>query len=104
MDVKLRAYHIALYDTYGSLLTDKQKTYFTAYYFDDLSLAEIAENYQVSRNAVHDQINKTILSLEHYEENLRLIQKENRLKEFADKIRNVDSKLYEEFISIVEEE
>ena len=102
--MKETIYFSNLYDYYGKLLTEKQRVYFEDYYFQNLTLQEISENYQVSRNAVHDQINKTILCLEHYEENLRLIEKENRLREFADKIRNIDSKLFEEFISIVEEE
>ena len=45
-----------LYDYYGELLTDKQKEYFEYYYMENLSLSEISENYNVSRNAVHKQI------------------------------------------------
>ena len=37
-----------LYDCYKELLTDKQKMYFEDYYFNNLSLSEIAENYDVS--------------------------------------------------------
>ncbi len=51
MDKKL--YLINLYDYYGSLLTDKQQSYFENYYFNDYSLGEIAENDNVSRNEVH---------------------------------------------------
>ena len=47
-----------LFDYYGCLLTEKQQEYFTSYYFDDMSLAEIADIYNVSRNAVHDQLKK----------------------------------------------
>ena len=104
MDVKIRAYHIALFDAYGTLLTDKQRDYFEAYYFDDLSLSEIAENYQVSRNAVHDQINKTINSLEHYEQSLHLLRKDRLLKEFSTKILAVNEELHAELLSIIEEE
>ncbi|MDE5547316.1 MAG: DNA-binding protein, partial [Anaeroplasmataceae bacterium] len=49
---------ISLYDTYGVLLTDKQKNYFERYYFDDLSITEIASNFEVSRNAVFDQLKR----------------------------------------------
>ena len=45
-----------LYDYYGELLTDKQKEYFEYFYMENLSLSEISENYNVSRNAVHKQI------------------------------------------------
>lgn len=61
-----------LYDFYKDLLTDKQKKYFEEYYFMDFSLSEIAENYQVSRNAVFDQLNNTVKILENYEEKLKL--------------------------------
>lgn len=61
-----------LYDYYGSLLTEKQQQYFTSYHFDDMSLAEIADIYEVSRNAVYDQLNKIYTLLDHYEEKLQL--------------------------------
>ena len=48
-----------LYDLYKELLTDKQKEYFEAFYFENMSLHEIAENYNVSRNAVYSQLNLT---------------------------------------------
>ena len=51
-----RNYLIILYDFYGELLTDKQRMYFEDYYFNNLSLSEIAENLGVSRNAVHKQL------------------------------------------------
>ena len=47
-----------LFDYYGCLLTQKQQEYFINYYFEDLSLSEIANMFNVSRNAVHDQLNK----------------------------------------------
>ena len=49
-------YFNELYDLYGSLLTDKQRKYFEDYYFNNLSFSEMAENYDVSRNAVFKQL------------------------------------------------
>ncbi len=68
---------IILFDIYQELLTEKQREYFTAYYFDDLSISEIAENFEVSRNAVFDQIKKVCSILLNYEDKL-LINKKNR--------------------------
>ena len=48
-----RNYLIILYDFYGELLNDKQKECFEDYYFNNLSLGEISENYDISRNAIH---------------------------------------------------
>ncbi len=48
MTLEKREEIIRLYDTYGCLLTDKQKNYFEAYYFDDLSISEISTNHEVS--------------------------------------------------------
>ncbi len=64
-----------LYDFYQSLLTPKQSSYMALYYLDDFSLGEIAEEYNVSRQAVYDNIKRTEAMLEEYEEKLLLFQK-----------------------------
>lgn len=53
-----KAWYNQLFDLYGDLLTDKQQSYFKLYYFEDYSLQEIAEVFEVSRNAVFDQLKK----------------------------------------------
>ena len=64
-----------LYDFYQSLLTEKQKSYMSLYYLDDYSLGEIADEYDVSRQAVYDNIKRTEAMLEEYEAKLLLFQK-----------------------------
>ena len=55
--MKNQAYRMTmLFDFYGELLTDRQKEFFDLYYNEDLSLAEIAENYGISRQGVRDVI------------------------------------------------
>ncbi|RCW70744.1 putative DNA-binding protein [Saliterribacillus persicus] len=64
-----------LYDFYQSLLTDKQRNYMEMYYLEDLSLGEIAETFEVSRQAVYDNIHRTEKMLEDYEAKLELFRK-----------------------------
>ena len=72
---------IALYDTYKELLTDKQRQYFEEYYFDDLSISEIAINHDVSRNAVFDQVKRVASNLVEYEDRLKLVKKINKIQD-----------------------
>lgn len=62
----------ALFEFYASLLTDKQMNYIELYYADDYSLAEIAEEFGVSRQAVYDNIKRTEKILEDYEMKLHM--------------------------------
>ena len=64
-----------LFDFYQSLLTEKQKSYMSLYYLDDYSLGEIADEYDISRQAVYDNIKRTEAMLEEYEMKLLLFQK-----------------------------
>ncbi len=82
-----------LYDYYGELLTEKQKLYFEEYYFNNLTLAEISENYEVSRNAVHKNIKETTLKLLEYEEKLKLYEKACNLRKI---IENLDKNIKEQ--------
>lgn len=77
-----------LLDFYGNLLTDKQLETLQLYFREDLSLQEIANIYQVSRNAVYDNIQKAIKLLETYENKLQLLAKFERRKELIQRIRD----------------
>lgn len=72
-------YYNDLYDIYSLLLTDKQKEYFEDYYFNNLSFSEMAENYNVSRNAIFKQIKITKEKLDEFEEALKLYSKKQKL-------------------------
>jgi hypothetical protein len=61
-----------LLDLYGRLLTERQYEMMNMYYGDDLSLSEIAEQYKISRQGVHDAVKRGEETLEHYDEILGL--------------------------------
>ena len=79
MELEIRENITRLYDLYQNLLTEKQRLYFEDYYFSDLSISEIALNYNISRNGVHDQIKRTVNELNELEEKLKLNEKINKI-------------------------
>ncbi len=95
MTLEKREEIISYYDAYSSLLTDKQKTYFESYYFDDLSITEIASNLNVSRNAVFDQLKRVNAILLEYESKLKHVEKISQIEamelpeELKEKIMNL---------------
>ena len=64
-----------LWQIYGKLLTDKQNKVLNYYYNDDLSLSEIADLTNVSRQAVNDIIKKGEAKLFEYEKILHIMKK-----------------------------
>ncbi len=65
-----------LFDTYGSMLTDKQRECFDMRYNQDLSLGEIGEMMGVSRQAVNDNLKKTEALLRRMEENIGSVKRD----------------------------
>lgn len=74
-------YYNELFDYYGELLTEKQKEYFKFYYFDNLSLSEIAEENNISRNAVSKTLKEVKEKLDYYENILNLYSNKNKIKQ-----------------------
>lgn len=68
---------IELFDMYGNLLTNLKRDILNDYYLEDNSLNEIAQNYNISKQAVHDNISKAIEKLEYFENNLHFLEKKN---------------------------
>lgn len=70
MDTQI--YLTNLYDYYKELLTEKQRRTFEDYYFDNLTMEEIAENNKISKNAVSKTLMETKEKLESFEKSLSL--------------------------------
>ncbi|ARJ72736.1 DNA-binding protein [Latilactobacillus sakei] len=87
MELAQNARMNSLFEFYGALLTAKQHSYLSLYYGDDFSLGEIAEEYQVSRQAVYDNIRRTEKILEGYEAKLHLFQNYEQQNASADALQ-----------------
>ena len=97
-----------LLDFYGELLTDKQKRALELYYNEDLSLAEIAEDMQVSRQGVRAFIKQGEVHLKDFEEKLGMFERfssiSRLLKEAKITAKTLsESKEKQELVKIIEE-
>ena len=81
------ALHMALlFDTYGGMLTDKQRECFDMRYNQDLSLGEIGEMMGVSRQAVNDNLTRTEALLRRMEENIGCVKRDIAVRKAASEI------------------
>ena len=94
MDLK----YTYLFDYYGELFTEKQKEYFKDYYFNNLTLQEIADNNKVSRNAVHKNIKEILNKLDYYEEKLKLYNNKIKIEKL---IKNLDNDIKEKIKELI---
>lgn len=83
--MKKQTYHMSLlFDFYGEMLTDRQKEFYDLYYNEDLSLAEIGENYSMSRQGVRDAIVRAENYLNELEEKTGIVARfESQMKELS---------------------
>lgn len=92
-----REHNSLLVDYYGDLLTKHQKDILQEYYNEDLSMNEIAENYQISKSAVQDLIKRSLVQMNNYEKILKLIHKDEKLNYIIDKMNNEDDQLVRKY-------
>ena len=76
-----------LFDFYGELLTERQKEFFDLYYNEDLSLTEIAEHAEISRQGVRDAIMRAETILRDTEDKVGLVRKYSGYEDKLHKIR-----------------
>ena len=78
---------VLLFDTYGGMLTDKQRECFDMRHNQDLSLGEIAEELGVSRQAVCDNLTRTEALLRRMEENIGCVKRDMLIRRALQEIR-----------------
>jgi hypothetical protein len=85
-----------LFDWYEPLLTERQRTYMRYYFHDDYSLGEIAAEFDVSRQAVYDQLKRTEMLLEQYESKLGLLARHEQRQRMIQELRAAAGQLPDE--------
>ncbi len=85
--MKEREYLLTLYEIYKNILSDKEKSYFEYYYFEDYSMQEIADNNNVSKSYVGKYIKSIENKLIHFENELNINDKNNKIRSI---IKNID--------------
>ena len=78
-----------LFDFYGELLTEHQKSIYADAVYNDMSLGEIAEERGISRQGVHDLIKRCDRILQEYESKLHLVERFARAKETVESIERL---------------
>lgn len=86
MNINEKLKYSELNSVYGRLLTDHQSELLRLYFDLDISLAELSEQFGISRQAARDAIVRGQKSLIEFESKLGIIDKRNRLKALAEEL------------------
>ena len=84
-----------LLDYYGELLSENQRTVMDLYYNEDFSLSEIADEVCITRQGVHDALNRAEGALDEYEYQLGLHRSQEKKLAIAKKFKNLRGELKE---------
>lgn len=91
-----------LYDFYGPLLTEHQQEVYEAVVYDDMSLGEIALEYGISRQGVHDLVKRCDKILQGYESKLGLVQRflerKKKLLNLKELLQEIEDKQYKQVL------
>lgn len=98
-EIDKREKYNLLYQYYANLFTEKQQRIFTDYYQNDFSLSEIAENEEVSKQAISDQIIKIINSLDEFENELQLLRNDNQRQNLYNQLKKINNPQVNDIVS-----
>ena len=95
-----------LLDVYGQLLTEKQRNAIDMYYNEDLSLSEIADEIDISRQGVRESIKQGEKHLTNYEEKLGIVERFHNISSKLEKLNalleNTDFDGKDEFYGLID--
>lgn len=100
-----------LYDFYGELLTEHQRAVYEDFIFNDLSLGEIAQQYGISRQGVHDLVKRCGRQLAEYESRLHLVARFMAVKDKTGALEalivrekeRIDEGVYDRMLAVLHE-
>ncbi len=75
-----------LFDFYGALLTPKQQSCLRLHLYDDLSLSEIGEELKISRQAVYDNIHRSVKTMQSYDDKLQLVKRYRKERQVLNEV------------------
>ena len=90
-----------LFDFYSEMLTERQKLIFEKYYFYDASLGEIADDLEISRQAVRDSLMSAEKTLNELENKIKLLEKFDKIEKLLDE-SNIELKYKEKIMQVWE--
>lgn len=94
-----REYITTLYEIYKELLNEKERNYFEYYYFEDYSMQEIADLYEVSKAYASKYLNQINDKIINYEKILKINDRNSKI---IDLLKNVnDSELKSKIIELL---
>ncbi len=106
MDIKRRVEIAVLVKYYGAILTEKQREIINMYVDNNLSLKEVSDELNITRQAVKDALDNAIETLENTENKLHFIARDDKIKKLLEnKLSNqIDMSTRLEILSILEGE
>lgn len=102
MDINKRVEIAVLVKYYGSMLTEKQLHIIEMYVDNNLSLSEVSEELNITRQAVKDALDNAISTLESIEDRLHFIERDDKIKKIINDETNVDKHIRSKILAILE--
>lgn len=102
MDINKRVEIAVLVKYYGSMLTEKQLHIIEMYVDNNLSLSEVSEELNITRQAVKDALDNAVSTLESIEDRLHFIERDDKIKKIVNDETNVDKHIRSKILAILE--
>lgn len=105
MNIEERVKIAVLVKYYGKLLTQKQRDIVAMYVDNNLSLAEVSEELNISRQAVKDSLDNALNALNNYEQQLKFVSRDEKLKQTIENkpLTSIDMTTRFEILAILED-